>query len=825
VTTTSAPGEAARAAAVEAALVRLDLDDKVRLVDGLDMWALPALPEIGLRPLVMSDGPVGVRGTQWSSDGRTITLPSPTALAATWDAGLARRAGQLLAQEARRKGVHVLLAPTINLHRSPLGGRHFESYSEDPLLTAEIAVELVAGVQEGGVAAMPKHFVANDADTDRFTVDVLVDERTLRELYLAPFEAVVRRAGAWAVMSAYNSVNGSRMTEHAALQRLVLKGEWDFDGCVVSDWLAARDAVRAALGGLDVAMPGTLPVFRGALAEAVRVGSVGGDVVDEMVRRTLRLAARTGVMDGIPPAVDVAALPAEIDGRALARELAGRSFVLLRNDGVLPFDAAGLRAVAVIGAAGRAMTVMGGGSAETALADVVSPLAALRSALPGAVQVTYALGADPRARIPPASRGFSLRAVFRDGDGRSLGEQPLAGGTGRWLGGLPAGIEATAVRTVEIVGTFTPEAAGAHRFGVTGVGAFQLDVAGRRVFDGVNEPEDGGSFDAAFLNPPSRVVEVELAAATPVEVRLRHDVVPSMAMLFVNLALGHAEPTADPDTLMVEAAAAAAGASVAVVVVGTTEENEHEGADRHTLALPGRQDELVARVAAVNPRTVVVVNAGAPVEMPWRDDVAAVLLAWFPGQEGGPALADVLLGAIEPGGRLPTTWPVRQVDCPVLNVTPSGGALRYDEGVLIGHRAWERSGVAPGYWFGHGLGYTTWAYESATFMASDTGDGDLLGVLRVRVRNTGSRDGREVVQAYLSARPSDPGRPARWLAGFAGVAAAPGESAEAEIAIRRRSAETWDPAGGRWRLRPGSYVMETGRSVADRPLRTPIEIT
>src|SRR5215831_19940334 len=273
-TSVSAPAEAARERAVDAALARLDLETMVRLVDGLDLWALPALPEIGLRSLVMSDGPVGVRGTVWSGSGTTVMLPSPTALAATWDPDLARRAGRLLAQEARRKGVHVLLAPTVNLHRSPLGGRHFECYSEDPLLTGEIAAGYITGLQEGGVAATPKHFVANDAETDRFTVDVRVDERSLRELYLAPFEVAVRRAGAWAIMSAYNGVNGSTMTEHAVLQRRLLKGEWGFDGCVVSDWLAARDAARAALGGLDVSMPGIVPVFRRGLVEAVRAGTV-----------------------------------------------------------------------------------------------------------------------------------------------------------------------------------------------------------------------------------------------------------------------------------------------------------------------------------------------------------------------------------------------------------------------------------------------------------------------------------------------------------------------------------------------------------------------
>jgi beta-glucosidase len=242
-------------AAVESALGRLGLPAKVAILSGQDTWTLPALPEIGLASIVMSDGPVGVRGVTWSASDPSIALPSPTALAATWDRELARRAGQLLGQEARRKGVHVLLAPTVNLHRSPLGGRHFECYSEDPLLTGEIGAGYVAGVQDQGVATTVKHFVANDFETERFTASVVVSDRALRELYLAPFETIIAKAAAWGVMSAYNAVNGVSMTQHAVLQRGVLKGEWGFDGVIVSDWLAARATAATANGGLDIAMP------------------------------------------------------------------------------------------------------------------------------------------------------------------------------------------------------------------------------------------------------------------------------------------------------------------------------------------------------------------------------------------------------------------------------------------------------------------------------------------------------------------------------------------------------------------------------------------
>src|SRR5580693_2623799 len=298
------PGtSSAQEAAVEAALGSLSLESKVRLLAGQDVWSLPAVPAIGLASIVMSDGPIGVRGTQWSASDPSIALPSPTALAATWDPELARQAGRLLGQEARRKGVHVLLAPTVNLHRSPLGGRHFECYSEDPLLTGEIGAGYVAGVQDQGVATTVKHFVANDFETERFTASVQVSDRALRELYLAPFETIISAAGTWGVMSAYNSVNGVSMTNNAALQLGLLKGEWEFDGVIVSDWLAARDTVATANGGLDIAMPAMTNPWGERLVAAVLAGQVSAEVIDAQVRRVLLLAAGVGALAGVAEAV------------------------------------------------------------------------------------------------------------------------------------------------------------------------------------------------------------------------------------------------------------------------------------------------------------------------------------------------------------------------------------------------------------------------------------------------------------------------------------------------------------------------------------------
>ncbi|MFG2720988.1 glycoside hydrolase family 3 protein [Streptomyces sp. NPDC048416] len=802
--------------AVEAALGALDLETKARLLAGQDMWSLPALPEIGLASLVMSDGPIGVRGVRWTADDPSIALPSPTALAATWDPELARRAGTLLAQEARRKGVHVLLAPTVNLHRTPLGGRHFECYSEDPCLTGAIASGYVNGVQSGGVGATVKHFVANDAETDRFTVDNVIAPRPLRELYLAPFETVVENAHPWGIMSAYNQVNGVTMTEHRHLQNEVLRGAWGFDGVIVSDWMAARSTVGDILGGLDVAMPGPRTVYGDALAAAVRRGEVEEAVLDDAVRNVLRLAARVGVLDGVEPAVTE--LPAHLDGQALAREIARRAFVLVRNEGdTLPMDPARVREVALIGAAARDARVLGGGSATVFPERVVSPLDGLAAALPEGA-LTYTVGADPSDELAPADRGFELRAVCRDADGNVLGTGSLPSGQVQWIGDdLPAGVTHERLHCVEVTGTFTPRESGEHTFGTRGTGAFTLTVDGRALWEGAQAPSGGADPFEAFFGAPAERGRVHLAEGVPVEVSLLHTVhrsadAPLTAVMF---SLTHLGPRRDADELIAEAVEAARSADLAVVMVATTDRVESEGFDRRDLRLPGRQDDLVRAVAAANPRTVVVVNSGSPVELPWREDVAAVLLSWFPGQEGGAALADVLLGHAEPGGRLPTTWPARLADAPVTEVQPVAGQLAYAEGLFVGYRAYDRDGVTPAYSFGHGLGYTSWEYESLEVTPAHA---------KVRIRNTGARAGRESVQIYLAPVADAVERPRRWLAGFASVEAAAGATAEVEIPLRGRAFEIWDEAAGGFRFVPGPYEVRACHSLGDVRLRVTLEV-
>ena len=787
-------------------LVTLSLEQKVRLLTGADFWALHDEPAAGLRGLVTSDGPAGVRGGTWDERHPSANIPSPTALAATWDEARIERLGALLAAEARRKGVDLLLAPAVNLHRTPYGGRHFECFSEDPYLTARIGAAYVRGVQGGGVGATVKHFVANDSETQRFTLDVRVDERTLREVYLAPFEVIVREAGAWAVMAAYNGVNGHTMTE-SPLLREVLHDEWGFDGVTMSDWTGGRSLEPAANAALDLIMPGPYGPWGDALVAAVRGGRVAEATVDNKVLRILRLAARVGALEGYPRVP-----PAEHDVAAELRATAAAGFVLVRNEGVLPLNGGALGTVALLGPSAAVARTLGGGSATVYPPYTVSPLDGLRAAL-GADRVVHAPGVRtagrPAIAAPPlvtdqfaGEPGVGVRLL--DASGGTVDTQHRTTGRFIAMGSFGPEVPSTGVAAVELRAVVRADAAGEYLIGVSGIGPFTLTVDGRELL--ATTIVLPGDDPAGILLPPVETVPVPLTAGKQVEVVLRHPVPAGVPFAVFNL---HVEPPAEPaDEALRRAVELARNAGVAVVVVGTTEEVESEGFDRDSLALPGRQDELVRAVAAVNPRTVVVVNAGAPVLMPWADDVPAVLLAWFPGQEAGNALADALLGAVEPGGRLPTTWPRDEDGLP--SVTPVDGVLNYQEGLAIGYRWYDAAGREPRYPFGHGLGYTTWEYGA---VEADTAGEDV--VVRVSLRNSGARPGREVVQVYASRPDSAVERPPRWLVGFATVDAGPGENVVVEVRVPGRSFAHWDITGHAWVVEPGVVTLAAGRSSRD----------
>ncbi|MDX3100924.1 beta-glucosidase family protein [Nonomuraea angiospora] len=800
---------------------RLSLEQKVRLLTGADEWSLHAEPAVGLRRIVLSDGPSGIRGEHWDGRSPVLNLPSATALSASWDTSLAHRYGAILAVEARRMGADVVLGPTINLHRSPLGGRHFEAYSEDPLLTSRMAAAYVRGVQEGGVGATPKHYVGNDAETDRLTVDNRIGERALRELYLAAFEDTVVNERPWMVMSAYNAVNGATMTENGLLAE-PLCGEWGFDGVVVSDWWAARTTEPAAKARQDLVMPGPDGPWGDKLVEAVRSGRVPEAAVDEKVVRILRLAARVGALQGWEPAI--AAPPQAEDGPAFAREAAAAGFVLVRNQEELPWTATELTSVAVVGHNAFLARTQGGGSATVEPAYTVSPLEGLRSALPG-VRIDWQLGAAVQRGIAPfdASEVFhpvsgepGVRLIARKRDGAVLVDEHRRNPELARLGG-PHLAEAA---DLELSFRYLPARSGQVRIGAATAGELWLLVDGVEVLH-QELLHTGEVFGGGLVGAPSASVPVQVIEGTPVDitVRLRPARQPGRDRA-ITLIVGLDLETATPDEQIAQAVEAARAADVALVVVGTSPDQESESFDRTSLSLPGRQDELVRQIAAVNPRTVVVVNAGAPVLTPWRDEVAAVLLTWFGGQEYGNALADVLLGAAEPGGRLPTTWPAAEQDVPVLSTTPVDGRLVYREGIHVGYRAWLRSGAAPAFPFGYGLGYTTWDLPGADIPATLPVGADLE--VAVRVRNVGRRSGKFVVQAYLSRTDSEIDRPVRWLAGFTTGIAAPDETSTPRITVPARAFQHW--ADGGWHTEPGTYRVHIGFSSVDLPVAATVRI-
>ena len=803
-------------------LAALALEDKVRLLTGADNWRTRPAPAIGLRPMVVSDGPAGVRGTTMDERNPASSLPSPSALGATWDPALVQTLAAALGTEARSKGVDILLAPTVNIMRTPLGGRGFESFGEDPVLTARMAVAFVRGLHQAGAAAAVKHYVGNDSETGRWTYDARIPEHVLRELYLAPFEACVREADVDLVMTGYNMVNGITMTEHGHLLRRVLKDEWGFCGVALSDWHAARSTVATAAAGLDLAMPGPDGPWGEKLLAAVRAGEITEEEVDDKVWRVLRLAQRVGAFGPAPDGGE----PVLADP-LLLRTAAATAFTLLRNErDALPLDPGTIRSVAVIGPNALHPVTQGGGSATVPQVSVSTPAQALTEALADRARVTVRPGCATWTIVPeppqhalrdPDTGQPGVRIEFRADDGALISAELRSATMFTWWEGLPEGI-GQGHGTIVLRTCYLPAHDGPHVIGAGGVGRLTLTVNGIEVAAGRTEvPADPVE---AMVRPGEIRATVDLAAghAAAIEVCLRPDDWPQ-GPVAIRLGL---VPAPDDDVMLSEAVEAARAADAAVVVVGSAPATESEGFDRPGLALPGRQDELVRRIAAVNDRTIVVVNAGMPVLMPWADRVAAVGYAWLPGQAMGAALADVLLGQAEPGGRLPVTLPAAEADCPVLHAVPADGRLEYREGLLIGYRGYDRAGTKPRFPFGHGLGYTTWSHESAVADAPVVAPGEDLGVT-VMVRNTGPRTGREVVQAYLEPPTADPGRPVRALAAFTTVIAAPGEYAEARLTVPARAFDRYDEAAGSWVRPSGEFTVRIGRSSADLPLQLQVK--
>nr|WP_249420232.1 glycoside hydrolase family 3 C-terminal domain-containing protein [Rhabdothermincola salaria] len=771
-----------------------------------------------------------------------LCVPCGAALGATWDVELIERVGAVLGEEARTKACRVLLAPTVNLHRSPLGGRNFESYSEDPVLAGRIATAFVAGAQSRGVVTTVKHFAGNESELDRFVADSVVDERTLRELYLVPFEMAVRQGGALGIMTSYNRLNGEHCADSATLLAGILRDEWGFEGFVVSDWFALAQTPLAIRAGLDLEMPGPARAYGPALVEAVRGGVVAESDVDAAVTRLLGTLDRVGALDHDP-----AEQPRSVDDpghRAVARQAAIGATVLLRNDGVLPLEADRLRRVAVIGPNAARAQIMGGGSANLPAHRLVSPLEALRSRLGAGVELVHEAGVDISLTTPEVpgrwltgddgEPGLTV-SFFAPDDlgGAILHRDRRDSGTAVWFGAPAASVGDTwscrATATLEV------DEPGPWLLSLVQTGPSRLLLDGEVVLDGTAGPLPPGH-DFLGLGSRELTVEVDLRPDHPVALVLECTNPDGGLLAGAKLGVRPA-PAADG---IDRAVAAARDADAVVVVVGTDADWESEGADRTSMNLPGRQDELVERILAVAPDAVVVLNTGSVVLTPWAERARALLQVWFGGEEMADGLVDVLLGDAEPGGRLPTTVPVRLEHNPSHGNFPAeNGRVVYGERLFVGYRWYEERHLPVAFPFGHGLSYTRFELGRPVCSATRLRAGEGI-VVEVPVTNVGDRTGSEVVQLYVGCDEPLLARPPKELKAFARITLDPGETGTVRLELDGRSFAYWQPGDpdadrfahllatqvawvrppsglGRergWAVDPGAHHLHVGRSSA-----------
>jgi len=797
-------------------LQSLSLEDKVTLLAGADQWHTHAVDRVGIPALKVSDGPNGVRGEgRDTQEVTSASFPVGTAMGATWNPDLINRVGRALAEETKAKGAQVLLGPTVNMHRAPLAGRNFECFSEDPHLTSRMAVAYIQGLQEGGVGACVKHYACNDQEFKRFSISSEVRERALREIYLPPFRAAVQEAGTWTIMSAYNRINGTYASEHDYLLLEILKGEWAFDGLVISDWYGTYSE-EVVGSGLDLEMPGPARWMGKHALEAVRSGKVDEKVIDDKVTRLLKTLSRTGAFDqeGIPAeeAVD------RPEDRTLIRQIGREAVVLLKNENdLLPLDKDNKMKIALIGANAKKVSFQGGGSSQVNPHYVISPLEAITEAVGDKGEVHYALGCPVYKEIPPleqewlrgedGTQGMLNVRYFdnQDLDGEPIHQVTTSGSQLAWFGEKAEHFNPTRF-SLRMTGGFQVPESGSYTLELACIGKGRLYINDELIFDlweggEQNEPGEGIKKSQVMNLEEGKLYSLRLEYASVPGPRWR------------GVRVGCLPPL--PEDPVGEAEALAAESDLAVVVAGLTPEWETEGQDRVSMDLPGKQNQLIERVAAVNPNTVVALNAGSPLHMPWLDTVPAVLQMWYLGQESGNALADVLFGVADPSGRLPTTFPRQIQDNPAhLNFPGENGRVYYGEGLFIGYRYYDQKGIQPLFPFGHGLSYTTFTYDHVKLNGEIFKTGDTIEI-QVEITNQGDRSGQEVIQLYLRDPDSSLVRPPKELKAFSKVQLEPGESRTVTLLLEEKDLAYYDDAKSSWVVEPGAFEILIGRSAAD----------
>jgi beta-glucosidase len=802
---------------VQAILSRMTLEEKIDMIGGVDDFYIRAYPQLGLPRLRMSDGPLGVRNAEPPS----TVMAGGISLAASWDPALAEQEGSQIGRDARARGIHFMLGPAFNIYRAPMNGRNFEYMGEDPYLAGRIAAGYIEGMQSQGVSATAKHFIGNNSEFDRHNTDSIIDERTMREIYLPAFEVAVKQAHVDAVMDSYNLTNGSHMTQNGPLNNDLLKKEWGFKGILMSDWTSTYDAVAAANGGLDIEMPSGKHLNREALLPAIQQGLVSVATIDDKVRRILRVAIEFGWLDR--EQTDLAISRYNREGDQVALRAAREGAVLLKNDGsLLPLKKDAVKSVLVVGPDAYPAVPVGGGSARAVPFEAVSFLKGISDHVGNTGQVYYSPG---------------LLTVPEMADKTSFST------TGS--GGTP-GLQAEYFTNPDLQGTpylsraeehvdfgppsrrSLPEEAVSSRW----TGYYTAHAPGKFDLFVSSTGEDGGSYrvyvDEKLVLDDWTTAKELLGVAT-----LTFDATPHKIVLEhrgrsrwhgKHFRMGVAP---EDGYVLADAKKLAAKSDVVVIAAGFDPESESEGADR-TFHLPPGQDELIEEMAAANKNVIVLLTSGGGVDMnQWIDRVPALLQVWYPGQEGGKAAAEILFGDVNPSGRLPATFERHWQDNPVHDsYYPPEGTTRvvYKEGVFVGYRGYEHNGTKPLFPFGYGLSYTTFKYANFAIKPADAsakGDGLAAPLYQVSfdVTNTGTTEGTDVGQVYVSDTHSTVPRPAKELKGFVRVDLKPGETKTATVTLDGRSFSYYDANAKQWRADTGEYQILVGRSSQDIQLR------
>ena len=798
---------------IEALISELTLEEKVSILSGSSAWHTTAVPRLNIPRVKMTDGPIGARGDSVSG-ATSACFPSASCLSSSWDKDSVEEIAKAIGIEAKSKDADVLLGPTINLHRHPLGGRHFECYSEDPLLTGELASSYVKGVQSVGVSACLKHFIGNDTEYQRHFVSSNIDDRTLRELYLLPFEMGVK-AGSLSVMSAYNQLNNVFCSSNEQILTNILKEEWNFPGYVVSDWGAAQDTIGNANGGLDCEMPGPARSWGENLVKAVNNGKVDEEVVDDKVRRILRVADFTGRLDD-PTESPEQSNDLEED-RLLIRTAGSEGMVLLKNDQVLPFKKETVKKLAVIGPNALKGQYLGGGSASLNPHYVVHPLEGLKSAFGDSAEINYAKGCHTYKFLPGISSdlfkendGFKVEFYNgQDFEGSPIETKILKGNKFWAMGGFGLDIVAQSERpslSVRFSGELQPEHSGEYNFEIFSIGPSKLSINGENLIDNWSSQEPGDAFFGMGSAPKREKIKFEKGKTYSLEVEYKWE------GRFPAVQIGMQPP--DQFDLMEEAINLAKEADAVVLIAGTNSDWETEGNDRANLELPSNQNELIETICKLNKNTVVVLNTGSPCEMPWIDNVNAILQCWFPGQEFGNSLADILIGKVNPSGKLPTTFPKKLSDTPAYSTYPGKDLqMDYEEGLFIGYRWYDRESIEPLFPFGHGLSYTSFEYSNLRAIPPK-GDSS-VAAFEVDITNTGDVAGKEVLQGYITVNKSQIERPQKELKKFEKISLESGETKKVKFELSEKDLSFWSTENNAWQVEPAEYLFSIGASATD----------